>query len=288
VSKETFRASALVEGEGELKEPYDSIPMRVRDWSVVEDDRFFDRGTLADDGSELYLSFDLQEAFIRRYTMVDDPDVEIVLDVYDMGTSHEAFGIFSCEREDEDVGVGQGSEYGGGVLRFWKNRYFVSMVSLGDEEYAKPAMMDIALGVAEAISGEGPRPSLASKLPGEGLLASDLRYFHTMQCLNNSFFVATENILALDKDTNCVFVPYEREEESGFLLLAEYVDADRAKNAFKGFLTAYLPEAEKPGIVQKRNGRWTHATCEGRFMMVVFDAPNPDWTQKLLSEVSLT
>lgn len=270
-----------------MKEPYDSIPVQVRDWSVVEEDRFYDRATLADDGSELYLTFALQEAFIRRYTKVDDPDVEIVLDVYDMGTSGEAFGIFSCEREDEDIGVGQGSEYGGGVLRFWKSRYFVSMVSLGDEEYAKPAMIDIARGVAEAIPGEGARPNLASRLPSEGLLESDLRYFHTMQCLNSFYFIAGENILALDEKTNCVLGPYEREDEAGFLLLVEYGNEQMARAALKGFLSAYLPEAEQPGIARMRNGRWTHAKSEGQFVLAVFDAPNPEWSTKLISEVEV-
>lgn len=281
----SFAFSIPGEDEGELKEPYDSIPTQVRDWSVVEEDRFYDKATLADDGSELYLTFDLQEAFIRRYTNVDDPDVEIALDVYDMGTSEEAFGIFSCERVDEDIGIGQGSEYGGGVLRFWKDRYFVSMVSLGDEEYAEPAMMDIARGVAEAISEEGTRPNLASRLPTEGLLESDLRYFHTMQCLNDYYFLAGENILALDNETNCVVGPYEIEGEGGVLLLVEYGNEQMARAALEGFSSAYLPEAEQPGIARMRNGRWTHAKSEGPFVLAVFDAPNPEWSTKLISEV---
>lgn len=271
-----------------MKEPYDSIPTQVRDWSVVEEDRFYDKATLADDGSELYLTFDLQEAFVRRYTNVDDPDVEIALDVYDMGTSEEAFGIFSCERVDQDIGIGQGSEYGGGVLRFWKDRYFVSVVSLGDEEYAEPAMMDIARGVAEAISGEGARPNLVSRLPNEGLIESDLRYFHTMQCLNDYYFLAGENILALDNETNCVLGPYEIEGEDGVLLLVEYDNEQMARAALKSFLSAHLPEAEQPGIARMRNGRWTHAKSEGQFVLAVFDAPNLEWSTKLISEVSLT
>ncbi len=280
--------SILGENGGELKEPYASMPMQVRDWSVYEEDRFYDRVSLSDDGSELYLTFDFREAFIRRYTNVDDPDVEIVLDVYDMGSSHEAFGIFSCEREDEDIGVGQGSEYGGGLLRFWKDRYFVSMVSLGDEEYANAAMVDIARGVADAISGDGKLPDLASRLPREGLLESNLRYFHTIQCLNNYYFLASENILTLSKETNCVFAPYEREEESGFVLLVEYIDDQKATQALETFLSAFMPDADKPGIIQMRNGRWTQARVEARFIMVVFDAPTPEWSTTLLSEVSVT
>jgi hypothetical protein len=109
-----------------------------------------------------------------------------------------------------------------------------------------------------------------------------------MQCLNNSFFLASENILTLDKDTNCVFAPFEREEEAGFLLLVEYIDDQKAAMARETFLAAFMPEAETPGILPMRNGRWSHAKGEGRFLGVVFDAPNPEWSAKLLSEVLMT
>jgi hypothetical protein len=33
-----------------------------------------------------------------------------MLDIYDMGNADDAFGIFSVEREDEEIGIGQDSE----------------------------------------------------------------------------------------------------------------------------------------------------------------------------------
>ena len=187
-----------------MKEPYSSIPENAWNWVAQEDgDAFYDQESLhnyMDNEGELYSAYRFHTAFVRRYQNVDDPDEEIVLDVYDMGSSEEAFGIFSCEREDRDVGVGQGSEYGDGLLRFWKDHYFVSLVSLSDDDL-ESVMMEIATGVAEAIDTTGMRPALVERLPKEGLAENQIRYFHTMQCLNHHFFVSNENILTLDADT---------------------------------------------------------------------------------------
>ena len=66
-------------------------------------------------GAEVYLSYDFKRVRVRRYAGPDDG--EIVLDVYDMGSSAEAFGVFSTSIEDPEVGLGQGSEYGAGLRR---------------------------------------------------------------------------------------------------------------------------------------------------------------------------
>lgn len=272
-----------------VKEPYHSFPREIRQWSVREDDRFYDRQTLynyIDGGAELYLTYHFQEAFIRRFTKAGDPETEIVLDVYDMGSSEEAFGIFSCEREDEEIGVGQDSEYGGGLLRFWKDRYFVSMVALGGEEEAKPVMMELARTVAEAIPSTGERPRLVSRLPGEGLVEDEIRFFHTMQCLNNRYFIASENILELDEETDCVFAAYERDRETGFVLLVQYVDERDAESAYGSFLQVYMPEADPSGSARMENGRWTLARTEGPYLFVVFDAPTREWGERILSEIA--
>ena len=38
-----------------------------------------------------------------------------------------------CDREDPEAGIGQGSEYGFGLLRFWRNRFFVTIMTTGDD-----------------------------------------------------------------------------------------------------------------------------------------------------------
>ena len=273
-----------------MNELYQSIPKKVQDWSAQEDDEIYNRETLFDyinGGAELYLTYTFREAFVRRFVKADEPDMEILLDVYDMGSSEEAFGIFSIERQDPDIGIGQDSEYGGGLLRFWKDRYFVSMVVLGDEQTAKPVMMELGRAVADAILSTGSKPLILDNIPQEGLVEREIRYFHAVQCLNNYYYTASENILDLGKETQCVFAPYLRDMENGYLLLVQYVNEQQAKAAYESFLETYMPEARETGFARMENNRWTMAKIIRQYVMIVFEAPDSDWALKLLSEVTI-
>ena len=73
-----------------------SLPDQVGAWRVSEADVVYDRETLYDymnGGAEVYLSYDFRAVWSRVFN--GPGDGEIVLDVYDMGFSPEAFGVFS-------------------------------------------------------------------------------------------------------------------------------------------------------------------------------------------------
>ena len=106
---------------GNVKDIYQSLPDQVLDWEAEAEDAVYDRETLYDymnGGAEVYLAFDFQQVFVRKFMRTGED--EIILDIYNMGSPAEAFGVFSCDREDEGAGIGQDSEYGFGLLRFWK------------------------------------------------------------------------------------------------------------------------------------------------------------------------
>ena len=267
-----------------VNELYQSIPKKLQDWIAEDKDEIYNRETLFDyinGGAELYLTYTFKEALVRRFVNARQTDMEIVLDIFDMDSSEEAFGIFSSEREDEEIGIGQDSEYGGGLLRFWKDRYFVSMVVLGDEQAAKPVMFELAHTVADAITSTG------NNIPQEGLVEREIRYFHAVNCLNNYYYIASENILNLGKETKCVFAPYRIDQETGYLLLVQYVNEQQAEAAYESFLEIYMPEARETGFAQMENKKWTMAKINGQYIMIVFEAPDKDRASKLLSGVIL-
>ena len=86
------------------------VPVKVGDWSAAGKDAVYDRKTLygyMDGGAEVYLAFDFRQVFTRKYAGPDGRNQEISLDIYDMGAPAEAYGIFSCDREDPPAGIGQ-------------------------------------------------------------------------------------------------------------------------------------------------------------------------------------
>jgi len=130
-----FAPIMIVLAGGPVEKLGPQIPKQVLDWKASGPDQVFDRKTLydyMDGGAEVYLAFDFREVFVRKYA--DTQENEIVLDVYDMGSSAEAFGIFSCDRQDPEAGIGQGSEYGPGLLAA-KTAYFHDHVHLGNRYF---------------------------------------------------------------------------------------------------------------------------------------------------------
>jgi Family of unknown function (DUF6599) len=282
-----FLAAAASIAGGDMKDLAQSIPQKILDWECAGPDAVYDRETIydyMDGGAEVYLAFDFRNAFVRKYK--NPAGEEIALDIYDMGSSEEAFGAFSCDREDPEAGIGQESEYGYGLLRFRQGRFFVAVTAAGDEKKAEKAILEIGKAVAPLLGPPGPAPVLLQCLPESGLKEDRTSYFHAMVNLNNRFFVSSENILNLGKDTDCVFAEYAAgPEETGKLLIVRYSDEPRAKAAQESFLKAYLPEAGPGATALTENGKWTLARLHKNFLAAVFEAPSKEYAEGLFSAI---
>lgn len=266
---------------------YRTLPAEIRGWKAAGEDMQFDRETLfrhINGGAELYLTYDFREVIVRRFEHQDKPG--ILLEVYDMGSSAEAFGIYSCERDGDSLAIGQDAEYAGGLLRLWKDRYFVSITSLGDETFTRDAIIALGTFIADRIEATGSYPALLEKLPAGGLERSSIRYFHAAQSLNNIYFLASENILLLGKDTNCLFARYNSGDEGCFLLLVEYPSDVRAREAFDTVITHYMPEAAETGYARMEDGTFTGIQRTNRFLVMIFESPAVETAATLLSGVN--
>ncbi len=268
-----------------VKGLYQDLSRQLGAWKAHDKDEFYNRDTLyqyINGGAELYLAFDFQQVFVRRY--IGSDNTEIILDIYDMGNADDAFGIFSVEREDEEIGIGQDSEYGGGLLRFWKDRFFVSIITTGDEKTAKPIMIKLAQAVDRIIDTEGLKPALLKALPREALDETSLRFFHTAAILNRQYFLAEKNILKLDKHTDCALAKYKGNDNSAYILLIQYHNSALADDAYHTFLAAYMPEAKESGIVQVENKTWTMTKTDGSILIIVLEANNKDFGMNLMAQ----
>jgi len=259
------------------------IPKKVVDWEAVESDRSYNRKTLydyMDGGAEVYLAFDFNQVFVRKF--LGPSQNEMVLDIYDMLSSEEAFGIFSCDRQDEEIGIGQDSEYGYGLLKFWQGRYFVTITAMHEEEAAEKAILELGKIVVSHLGPAGRKPSLLKCLPEKNLKENRISFFHSNINLNNRFFIASENILHLGRKTDCVFAEYQiNDTETGYLLLIQYPDEPKAKIAYESFLKSYIPEAQKTGQAHMENNKWTKAMLLKNMVAIVFEAPTEQWANEI-------
>ncbi len=268
-----------------MEDFYSVLPAEAGGWKKAGPPEKYDKTNLydyIDGGAELYISYNFQKLLAVRYKGEDDE--EIVIDIFDMGNSHDAFGVFSHGREREDGFVGQGSEYGGGLLTFWKDRYYVSIMAYPETEKKKEIVLDLGKTLAAAIPGEGKLPAVVALLPAENLVRDSIRYFHHYIWLNSHFFIASENILQIDDETQAVLAKYKAGDKTCHLLIAIYPDAQKAQTAGESFLRNYLPDA-RDGMAELPDGRWTGFRLEDRLLGIVFNAPDKNILNAYLQKI---
>ncbi len=274
----TCASTSRDEGEMNMLE---FVPDGIYGWKVQDKVETYDRETIFDyiDGAgEIYLMYDFRRVVVFHLTRASQP--QITIEVFDMGSSGDAFGVFSHAREGEEEGIGQGSEYRGGVLCFWKGEFFVCVFSEGETPEAEKAVAELAARIAEKITVTGARPKLIDYLPDQSLAENSVRYFHKHTSLNYHYFVASENVLKLGMHTQAVLARYE--PTSSYLLCVSYPDQGQAGEAFGSFVSSYIPEAAESGAARMDDGKWTAVKQQGPFVVVVFDAPTKADAQNLI------
>jgi hypothetical protein len=247
------------------------IPVTAGPW-LSEADQIFDAASIfsyIDGAGEVYRSYNMTLLVARRFHKDGKPD--IVVDAFDMGTSEDAFGVFTHDLDGEDAAIGQGSIYRAGLLSFWKDRYFLSVYAEEETAETKGLVLDLGRKIAAAIPDAGKKPELLKSLPPLGLETGKVHFFHNHSVLNYHFFVAEENVLLLDQRTDAVLATYDDQSGRSRLLVVAYVDPASAARAGASFARAYLPEARAKGGRRAENGTWTRARIHGRFVIIVFD-----------------
>jgi hypothetical protein len=261
------------------------VPQKINDWEAEEKDEIYNRDTIFDyinGAGEVYRLYGFRELFVRRFAKTDESDITV--EIFDMSTSEDAYGIFSHGREGKAEGIGQGSEYRGGLLCFWKSKFFVCVFAEEDTPPAKKAVMNLAKAIDGAIKFKGTKPGLLDYLPELGLIETSIRYFHTHVSLNYHYYIADKNILNLNQNTQAVLARYQEEKSKCYLLLLQYPNVKESRDAFKSFEQVYLPEAKEPEIIQTEEGKWTGADLKGKFVAVVLDAPTRAFAQTLIEK----
>jgi hypothetical protein len=244
----------------------------VYGWRKASPPESYDRKTLfkyIDGGAELYVSYSMEKLTAFRY--VKGKDAEIKVDVFDMGNSYNAYGVFSQGRESLSKEIGQGSEYSSGLLHFWKYRYYVSLLGYPETPEKQQVLLKLGREISRLIPREGPLPPILSSLPPEGLIPESIRYFHHHVWLNSHYFISNDNILLIDPKTEAALATYHSAGEKYFLMFIKYPGLQQAQAAEAGFLKQYLTGASS-GIKQLENGRFCGIKRNGTCLAVVLDA----------------
>ena len=272
-----FTAAEIITGEEKGKIGQEiSLPSEAGDWKWDRKEIKYDSKTVfkyMDGAAELYLAYGLQNLTVRRFEKSSQPP--LIVELYEMASSEDAYGVFSFEHQDEEVGIGQGSEFGGGLLRFWKGKYFASIYAEAEGAEVESGILEIGRTVANSIRATGSAPKLVGFIPGKdfGLVDKSVRYLKSHVLLNQRFFIAHQNILNLNRNAEAVLAQYLRDKQKVQLLLIRYPDLKEAGDAYRNFMKIYLPDAGGKDYLKTEDKKWTCARQRNEFVVIVFGAP---------------
>ena len=273
-----------------LTELAKQLPGEISGWKKSVKGTFYTPENLYEyinGGAELYRSYNFRQMLAQKYEKEELP--EITMDIFDMGSSFNAFGVFSHSREalDQSIAPDVESEYGSGLLTFWKGRFYVSIMAYPETEEKKKTVLALGRHIAGLIRESSQIPPIISKLPTENLVKESIRYFQHYIWLNSHYFISDQDILFIDKDTHAVLAKYKDKPDTGsyYVLLVAYPDTSKAKAAYGNFMKHYLPDAQD-GMKQLEDGKWTGCKQAGNLVIAVLNAPGADKVKTIIKKIT--
>ncbi|MDD8030680.1 MAG: hypothetical protein PHQ25_01610 [Acidobacteriota bacterium] len=296
------------------------LPDKIDGWEVAGPPQRIDHTNIFDymnGGGELYLAYRFDQLLVYRYKK--EPDNEILVEIYQMKSPGEAFGLLSLDWTGEpvilnsDISVQAESPvapsfmalYGEGLLRARVDNLYLRILALRES----PEVREVILSLGKIIAGKMSSlifPEILKVINPEAESPWKIRqdrtaYFHSHLVLNSLFYLSHENLLNLSHNTEGLFVNFEKKnhnlKQSARLLIFKYPEPQAAEAAFKSFCQAYLPEKaeiiakdssqKKTDTVQVEDG-WLGWRLSDNYLALVFECPQPEAAQDILNQLDLS
>jgi hypothetical protein len=215
-------------------------------------------------GAELYFDYDILAVASAEYGIGRDPSLE--LSIYDMGSTDNAFGIYSNLRYAgaDFVNIGAEGMKTVGSVDFWKGRYYCRLVAFETDSVTQAGMTALAKATAANIAGGGGLPGIVDLLPVLTRVSGSEKYFRGPLSLNNIRYVASENLLMLSTETEGAIAEYLADGATMTGFIIAYQDP-RAAGAAHDSYTGFLSRRGRPGSY---NGATAFVLDDGSHIMI--------------------
>jgi hypothetical protein len=295
-----------------------NLPKTIGAWTRSGSARIIDSSNIFDymnGAGELYLAYGFDHLEVYEYTA--DQQENILVEVYVMNTSDDAFGLLSQDwsgdpvtlqstpalKSKPTVAPPNRALYGMGLLRLWADTIYARVMAYHESAASKEAVL--ALGKTISANRKVPgQPELLNILPdvidSDWKLRKDrIGYFRSHLVLNSLYYLSHDNILNLDHSTEAVTAPYEKTSSDGTsrrvqVLFVKYATPERARKALTEFHSAYLddhPEGFNPGKYKKQmnfvkiEDGWVGYALDGTALAYVFECPNRDTAEVIIKHI---
>jgi hypothetical protein len=220
-------------------------------------------------GAELFYEYGFVRVGVQRY---QTPPGGVTAEIYEMDLPGNAYGIYTFDTQGEHPPIGQDATYEGGLLSFWKGRYFVRIFSEGEE--LKETILVLGRAIAQKIIKEGERPDILNVLPSRGIVEDSLLYFRGMIALNNTYFLSHQDVLSPREGIEGFTFQYKLEAQPLRVIVVRYPTPPQAEEAFQ---TLQASEIIQEGTMNneifqgKSRKGYGAATVVGDLVVLVLD-----------------
>jgi hypothetical protein len=128
-----------------------------------------------DGGADVYLDYGLVAMVHQEYK---SSSTDFTLDIYNMGTLSNAFGIYAAESSPDYHFLPIGGEgYGTNeILNFFEDEFYVKLSAFSDKEKTGPLLERFAREVSRRIGASAPMPEFLSLFPSPHLVSHSCKY----------------------------------------------------------------------------------------------------------------
>jgi len=260
------------------------FPSEVHGWALAPEVETYAADDLykyIDGASELYISHGFRKLLTRRYERTGWP--VITADLFDMGDSGGAFGIFAHSQENPDQEIGQDSEYLDGLLRFWQGQCYVSLLCSPETPESRTAVLELGRRIARLLPREGERPKVLALLPERGLIAPSVRYFRHHAWQNAYVFIASENILEIGPGCEALLARYDQGGQRPIVLLVLHPSLAAAEQACAALKRRFGVPAGGGAAIKLADNKYFIAGLEKTIVAAVWHGGGAAPARELLS-----
>jgi len=254
-----------------------TFPIEVAGWTAEGGAEVYDTESIygyIDGHAEVYLAYGMKRCLSRRFIR-SEVEGEIVVDLFEMASPADAFGVFSHDRDGEAVGVGQGGVIRHGWLSFWTGSWYGSVYFSGDGAEARDAVLAVGRAVTEGLPEGGEVPALADRLPTVGLDESSVCFLRSPQILNAHVFVGSDNVLGVGPEVEAVVGKYEVDGAVAHVVVVRYPSEASAEAVEQGARDGIDSVTDQPEMIVGRRGS---------IVAAVVGSDVGDWGGALLAE----
>ncbi len=181
-----------------------------------------------DGHAEVFLAYGMHRCVSRRYVETAGGG-ELVVDLFEMPSAADAFGVYSHDRNGEEVEVGQGAVFRLGWLSFWKGPWYGSIYAA--DAVPPEAVIVLGAAVADGLTVTGEPPELPQWLPLTGLERQSVCFLRSPQILNAHIWVGPDNPFDLGPETEAVVGKYVLDGGPVHVVVVRYPDGGAAARA---------------------------------------------------------